>query len=261
MRTAGRHQRCRAIPPTARFRRGTAPHKSRGKHAVPNLRQRQRRFRGARERTPRTRNKACHRESRHPMSRRGDLMEYAVRVLRRSGADLLAMTRWGKHMNFTTIKIEQRGQVAWVILSRPEIRNAFNNVMISEIAKAFSVINQQSMGGMLPEAGGRGEHVNIGAQQAVTPNLRVVVVTGEGNAFCAGADLKWMGDVLKYSYEENLKDSLQLAEMFHLMFTCPLPTIARVNGPAIGGGCGIAAGCGIVIASDKGVFSFNEGKL
>ncbi|OGC93342.1 MAG: hypothetical protein A2W25_04890 [candidate division Zixibacteria bacterium RBG_16_53_22] len=164
-------------------------------------------------------------------------------------------------MNFTTIKIEQRGQVAWVILSRPEIRNAFNNVMISEIAKAFSVINQQSMGGMLPEAGGRGEHVNIGSQQAVTPNLRVVVVTGEGNAFCAGADLKWMGDVLKYSYEENLKDSLKLAEMFHLMFTCPLPTIARVNGPAIGGGCGIAAVCDIVIASDKAVFSLSEVKL
>ena len=139
-------------------------------------------------------------------------------------------------MNFTTIKIDQRGPVAWVILNRPEIRNAFNNVMISEIAEAFRAINQRK-------------------------DLRIVVVTGEGNAFCAGADLKWMGDVLKYTYDENLKDSLKLAEMFHLMFTCPLPTIARVNGPAIGGGCGIAAVCDIVIASDKAVFSLSEVKL
>jgi methylglutaconyl-CoA hydratase len=137
---------------------------------------------------------------------------------------------------FTTIRIEQRGKAAWVILNRPEVRNAFNNVMISEIAEAFRAINKRK-------------------------DLRIAVVTGEGNAFCAGADLKWMGDVLEYSYEENLQDSLKLAEMFHLMFTCPLPTIARVNGPAIGGGCGIAAVCDIVIASDQAVFSLSEVKL
>ncbi len=89
----------------------------------------------------------------------------------------------------------------------------------------------------------------------------MVVLTGVADAFCAGADLNWMGDVLKYSYEENLADSLILAEMFHLIFTCPLPTIARVNGPAIGGGCGLAAVCDIVIASDKAVFSLSEVKL
>jgi methylglutaconyl-CoA hydratase len=164
-------------------------------------------------------------------------------------------------MNFTTIKIEQRGHAAWVILNRPDIRNAFNNVMIAEIAEAFRAINQPATGGMLPVedpeprrggAKGRGKHVD---------DTRVVVVTGEGAAFCAGADLKWMGDVLKYSYEENLADSIKLAEMFHLMFTCPLPTIARVNGPAIGGGCGIAAVCDLVIASDKAVFSLSEVKL
>ena len=81
--------------------------------------------------------------------------------------------------DYSTIKIDQGGPVAWVILNRPEIRNAFNNVMISEIAEAFRAINQQATGGMLPEAEGRGKHVN---------DLRVVVVTGEGNAFCAGAE-------------------------------------------------------------------------
>ncbi len=200
------------------------------------------------------------------MSVRGDLIAYPMRLLRRSGADLLAMTRMVKiagknHMNFTTIKIEQRGHVAWVILNRPEVRNAFNNVMIAEIAEAFRAINQQATSSVLPveepephrgKAKGRAKHVD---------DTRVVVVTGEAGAFCAGADLKWMGDVLNYSYEENLADSLKLAEMFHLMFTCPLPTIARVNGPAIGGGCGIAAVCDIVIASDKAVFSLSEVKL
>ena len=150
--------------------------------------------------------------------------------------------------NFTTIKIEQRGQVAWVILSRPEVRNAFNNVMIAEIAEAFRAINQSANGRQT-------------SGSAPSIDARVVVVTGEGNAFCAGADLKWMGDVLKYTFEENLQDSLKVAEMFHLMFTCPLPTVARVNGPAIGGGCGIAAVCDIVIASDKAVFSLSEVKL
>ena len=153
-----------------------------------------------------------------------------------------------------TIRIEQRGKVAWVILNRPQVKNAFNATMISEIASFFRALGRQTPSSA-PEPGG--------SQQAVTPNdnVRVVVVTGDGDSFCAGADLKWMGDVLKYSYEENLRDSLNLAEMFHLMFTCPLPLVARVNGPAIGGGCGIAAVCDIVIASDKAIFSLSEVKL
>jgi methylglutaconyl-CoA hydratase len=157
-----------------------------------------------------------------------------------------------------TIKFEQRGKVAWLTINRPEVKNAFNATVISEIADAFREINGRqpySTAGMLTEAEGRGKHVDI------NNDLRVVVVTGAGDAFCAGADLAWMGDVLKYSYEENLNDSLKLAEMFHIMFTCPLPTIARVNGPAIGGGCGLAAACDIVIASDKAIFSLSEVKL
>lgn len=137
---------------------------------------------------------------------------------------------------YKTIRFEERGRVAWIILNRPEVRNAFNETMISEVADAFMVINSRK-------------------------DLRVVVLTGEGKAFCAGADLNWMKDVLEYTYEENLADSKNLAEMFHLMFTCPLPTIARVNGPAIGGGCGMAAVCDIVIACDKATFSLSEVKL
>lgn len=138
--------------------------------------------------------------------------------------------------NYTTIKFDVRGKVAWITINRPDVKNAFNATVISELASAFREVNGRK-------------------------DLRAVVLTGAGDAFCAGADLKWMGDVLKYSYEENLSDSLNLAEMFHLMFTCALPTIARVNGPAIGGGCGLAAVCDIVIASDNAIFSLSEVKL
>jgi methylglutaconyl-CoA hydratase len=82
---------------------------------------------------------------------------------------------------FETIKFEIKKRVAWITLNRPEVRNAFNNVMISEISSLFKEINERD-------------------------DLRVVVLTGEGTVFCAGADLKWMGDVLNYTYEENYED-------------------------------------------------------
>jgi len=138
--------------------------------------------------------------------------------------------------SYKTIKFEPRDKVAWVILNRPEVRNAFNSEMISEISDLFKEINSRE-------------------------DIRVVVLTGEGKAFCAGADLKWMGDVLNYSYEENLEDSNNLAEMFYRINNCPFPVIARVNGAAIGGGCGLVAVCDIVIASDKAQFSLSEVKL
>jgi methylglutaconyl-CoA hydratase len=137
---------------------------------------------------------------------------------------------------FKTIKLEQRNKAAWVILSRPEVRNAFNEVMIAEITEAFFFLCSQA-------------------------NLRVVVVTGEGDSFCSGADLSWMREVLDYTYDENMADSQRLADMMHVISICPFPTIARVNGPAIGGGCGIVAACDIAVASDKAFFSFAEVKL
>jgi len=135
-----------------------------------------------------------------------------------------------------TIRLEIKDKVAWVILNRPEVRNAFNATMISEMTEVFKVINNQGY-------------------------LRVVVVTGEGKGFCAGADLNWMKGVVNYSYDENLQDSQNLSDMFELMANCPLPTIARVNGPAIGGGAGMVAVCDIVIASENAVFSLSEVKL
>ncbi len=135
-----------------------------------------------------------------------------------------------------TIKYSIQNKVAWVTLNRPEIHNAFNETMISELLELYNKI-----GNML--------------------DVRVVVITGEGKSFCAGADLNWMGGVIEYSYEQNLNESLQLAELFYTMYSLPQPTIAMVNGAAIGGGAGMVAVNDFVIASDQAKFSFSEVKL
>jgi len=135
-----------------------------------------------------------------------------------------------------TIKYTIKNKVAWVTLNRREIHNAFNETMIGELLELYKEIR--------------------GMQ-----NVRVVVITGEGKSFCAGADLNWMGGVIKYSYEQNLKESLQLAELFYTMYSLPKPTIAMVNGAAIGGGAGMVAVNDLVIASDRAKFSFSEVKL
>ena len=138
--------------------------------------------------------------------------------------------------SYQTITYSKENLVAKVTLNRPEIHNAFNEIMIQELIDVFK---------------------NISEDKAV----RVVVLTGNGKSFCAGADLNWMKKVVDFSYEENLKESLELAELFHLIYSLPKPTIARVNGAAIGGGAGLVAVCDLVIASEKAKFSLSEVKL
>jgi methylglutaconyl-CoA hydratase len=135
-----------------------------------------------------------------------------------------------------TIKYSIKDKIAWVTLNRPEIHNAFNETMIGELLELYKEIGDMA-------------------------NVRVVVITGEGKSFCAGADLNWMGGVIKYSYEQNLNESLQLAELFYTMYSLPKPTIAMVNGAAIGGGAGMVAVNDFVIASELARFSFSEVKL
>jgi methylglutaconyl-CoA hydratase len=135
-----------------------------------------------------------------------------------------------------TIRIEHAGPVSRVVLARPDIRNAFNDVMIRELREAFAELRARS-------------------------ELRVVVLTGEGKAFCAGADLHWMRRVLHYSYEQNYADSLELARLMREMYELPRPLVGRINGPAIGGGTGLVAVCDIAVASDDAVFSFSEVKI
>jgi methylglutaconyl-CoA hydratase len=138
--------------------------------------------------------------------------------------------------SFQTITCSKENSVVRVDLNRPEIHNAFNEIMIQELIDAFKDIAEDK-------------------------DTRIVVLTGNGKSFCAGADLNWMKKVVDFSYEENLKESLELAELFHLIYSLPKPTIARVNGAAIGGGAGLVAVCDIVIASEKAKFSLSEVKL
>ncbi|MHC4416199.1 MAG: enoyl-CoA hydratase/isomerase family protein [Planctomycetota bacterium] len=135
-----------------------------------------------------------------------------------------------------TVRLTRRGAVARVALNRPDVRNAFNDDMLEDLLEAFAAIRDDA-------------------------GVRVAVLTGEGKAFCAGADVHWMKRVVDYTYKENYEDSLRLARMLQEIYTCPKPILGRVNGPAIGGGTGLVAVCDIAIAAEDAVFAFTETKL
>jgi len=139
-------------------------------------------------------------------------------------------------MNYTTLKFEKKGKIANVIFNRPEIHNAFNSTVISEMSDVFIEIEKDN-------------------------SLRAVVLTGEGKSFCAGADLNWMKAVKDAGYEKNLKESNNLADLFYQIYTCKLPVIGKINGAAIGGGTGFVALCDMAIAAKSAVFSFSEVKI
>ena len=138
--------------------------------------------------------------------------------------------------DYKTILYSLEGRIARVTLNRPDIHNAFNDTMLSELIDALK---------------------KIGKDQ----NARVVILTGNGKSFCAGADLNWMKKMINYTYEENIEDSNLVSECMYTLYTLPQPTIARVNGSAIGGGMGLVAGCDIAIAQQNAKFSLSEVKL
>lgn len=138
--------------------------------------------------------------------------------------------------NYTTLEIEITNQTATIWLNRPEIRNAFNEVMIGEMIKAFNEVS-------------------------ALEDVRVVVLRGHGKSFCAGADLNWMRGVAQYSYEQNYQESLQLSDCFFTIYNCPKPTIAVVHGAAIGGANGLLSACDMAICDDETVFSLSEVKI
>lgn len=139
-------------------------------------------------------------------------------------------------MSETRVRLAIEERVARVTLDRPEIRNAFDDRMLAELRDLFR---------------------SLGARA----DVRAVVLTGSGNVFCAGADMHWMRRVKDYTYEENLEDSTLLADCLHAVHACARPTIARVNGAAIGGGLGLAAACDIAIAAADAVLAFSEVRI
>ena len=134
------------------------------------------------------------------------------------------------------LRITQTGAVAHITLTQPQIRNAFSDEVIAEITVAFT------------EVGARAD-------------VRAVVLAAEGPAFCAGANLNWMRRMADYTRDENLADAGKLAEMLRVIYTCPQPTIARVQGDVYAGGMGLVAACDMAVSVDTAGFCLSEVKL
>ena len=121
-------------------------------------------------------------------------------------------------------------------LNRPEVRNAFDDEVIAALTTA-------------------------GRQAAADKTIRAIVLSGNGKAFCAGADLAWMSKAIDYNREDNRRDAEDLARMLETLDALPVPLIARVHGAALGGGVGLVAVCDIVVAADDCTFGFPEVKV
>ena len=128
------------------------------------------------------------------------------------------------------------GHRATITLTQPEVRNAFSDEVIADITAAF---------------------LEVGAR----PDVRVVVLAAEGPAFCAGANLNWMRRMADYTRDENLADAGKLADMLRVIFECPKPTIARVQGDVYAGGMGLVAACDMAVSVDTAGFCLSEVKL
>ena len=134
------------------------------------------------------------------------------------------------------LNIREEGAVATLTLNRPDVRNAFNDDMIAEVTRAFVAL------------GGR-------------DSVRCIVLAAEGKAFCAGADLNWMRRMADYTRAENLADAAALAEMLRVMYECPKPTIARIQGDVYAGGMGLVAACDMAVSVDTANYCLSEVKL
>lgn len=137
---------------------------------------------------------------------------------------------------YTRLLVETQNAVAAVTLNRPEVHNAFDEVLIAELTNAFTQLSGDSA-------------------------VRAVVLKGAGPSFCAGADLAYMGKMAGYSQEENFADAQALQRMFAAIAHCPKATIARVHGAAIGGGAGLVAVCDLAVASEEAKFALSEVRL
>lgn len=126
--------------------------------------------------------------------------------------------------------------VLQVSLNRPELHNAFNEELIAELT-------------------------DLATKLQANNDIRILVLTGNGRSFCAGADLNWMKKTKDFSFEENKEDSLNLGKMFHVLNELPQAVIGKINGSAIGGGTGLVSICDISVAMDRAKFGFSEVNL
>ncbi len=143
---------------------------------------------------------------------------------------------------YSRLELSITPPVARITLSRPEVRNAFDDLLIGELADAVEEVRKTHEG-----APGEGP--------------RALVLTGAGETFCAGADMNWMRRSAAYSRDENEADAMRMAAMLRSLDELPIPTIARVNGASLGGGMGLLACCDIAVAVDTAQFGFTEARL
>jgi len=141
-----------------------------------------------------------------------------------------------ERMAYSTIVLSRAGPLATLTLNRPESHNAFDAAMIAELRDAFTAL-------------------------AGDDAVRVVILTGAGASFCAGADITWMRETVGWTIEQNVADAEALADLFEAAWSLPKPLIGRINGAALGGGTGLVACCDLAIASEAARFGFSEVKL
>ena len=139
-------------------------------------------------------------------------------------------------MDYESLQLEIRQGVATIWMNRPDRHNAFDETLIAELDHAVQRLGDD-------------------------PNARVIVLGGRGKSFSAGADLNWMRRAAGYSVEENLRDARALAAMLRSIDRAQKPTIARVHGPAFGGGTGLVCACNIAIATTDATFATTEVKF
>ncbi len=128
------------------------------------------------------------------------------------------------------------GRLAKIVLARPEVRNAVDDALVRELQRAVRTVS---------------------ADDAV----RVVELSGEGKAFCAGADLDWMKRMAGFTLEENRRDAAELADLFRLLDECPKPVVGRIHGAALGAGVGLVAICDVAVAAEETLFGTTEVRL
>ena len=134
------------------------------------------------------------------------------------------------------LQVEHSGPVTRITLNRPEVRNAFNAELIASLTQAFRTV-------------------------AGEPLTRVVVLGGQGKAFCAGADLGWMRQMAGYDWDQNRADAQALADMLWAVYVCPVPVVARLHGDCYAGGVGLAAVCDVLVAAEGVTFCLSEARL
>ncbi|HWJ45691.1 MAG TPA: enoyl-CoA hydratase-related protein [Gaiellaceae bacterium] len=131
------------------------------------------------------------------------------------------------------LRVERDGELLRVTLARPERRNAFDAELIAELTAAFTDVG----------------------------DARAVLLAGDGESFCAGADIEWQRSAIGLSYDENVEDALRLYRMCDTIDRCKAPVVARIQGYALGGGSGLAACADIAVAATDATFGFSEVKL